>query len=576
MHVFGKKKPQSLSLKGEVDLLSLTSSLEQTKINIAEVRTLGQAAVERIESLEQELNAEGENHVKTSQRISDLKNEIAAAERELSAIKKKQITIQDATQTAIGDKNEIGIEFVRLQNSYKTESEAYGSSMQTIEKKLQAYASGVGADRSHASFGTPVNISKAIVIGDLHGWAPGLIHAINRNNIGQVEILNRPVVDSRLPILFPNPVQLHGLGLPLPCVGLNRHPLRPNARPTMFDGIHVNMESNDGETTLIQVGDVIDRGDHSELSLELLRSMLIQQPCSNLTLLGNHEVWVIEGDVDGWMRNEERYRMTDGKPGSVIHDPLITGLPDLSSSLKNSFAVLEGAIGAFLLTQHFSFRLGLGPSQRKEFDALYNDALTCLKIRKLEHKVLKGGWALHQIGKQALEVWRSVARQQPIHVPGGFAMVTIAGTTFGHAEPSAFQHPQVDLQPLDSIWNWGGQNMRFIPAVLDRNGLRNAPLFYSRTNEKEEGKWHDEVRLSFLELLQHSPDTIRYCHGHTVIKAPDVRNVDLDGNQIEVVNCDLGMTPFYRHLRHGDAYQVSTLPYLVHLEFEAPISHGEE
>lgn len=573
--MFGKKKPQPLPLKAEPDLLRLTSSLEQTKINIGDVRALGQAAVDRVGSLEEEMMAEKKNLEDTSQRISELKDELRAAERKISAIEKKRVSIQDATQIAEADRREIGDEFIALQHSYRKDSEAYGSFMQSIEKKLQSFANGVGSDRSHPSFGPPILISKAVVLGDLHGWAPGLIHAIQTNNIGQVHILNRLADNSRLPVLFPNPVQLHRLGLPLPCVGLNRHPLRPNARPTMFDGIHVDMASNSADTTLVQVGDVIDRGDHSELSLELLRSMLIQQPCSNLTLLGNHEAWVVEGDLDGWMRNEERYRMTDGRPGSVIHDPLITGLPDLSSSLKTSFEVLEGAIGAFLLTQHFSFRLGLRPTQRAEFDALFAESIDCLKIRKLESKILKGGWALHQIGKQALDAWRKAAEYQPVPIPGGFVMISISGTTFGHAEPSAFQHPQVELHAFDSIWNWGGQNLRFIPAVLDRNGLRNSPLFYSRTTEKGE-KWNEEVKLSFLELLQHSPETIRYCHGHTVIKAPDVRNVNLDGVEIEVVNCDLGMTPFYRHLRHGDAYQSSTQPYQVKIEFEAPTSDGEE
>ena len=574
--MFGKKKPQSLRLKEETNLHSHTSTLESTKEEIDHARMLGLNAVERIDSLEKNLIAEQNKHAKINQHIADLRKELATAEEECSSIENNQRSIQVETLTAQTEKQEIGVEFNQLLDAYKKESEDYGSSIQSIEKKLGSFANGVGADRSYAKFGTPLRIKKAVAVGDLHGWAPGLIHSIQSNNIGQVHILNRPISEDRMSILFPNPVQLHALGLPLPCVGLNGHPLRPNARPTMFDGLWVDMTPSGSQTTLIQLGDVIDRGDHSELSFELLRSMLIQQPCSSLTLLGNHEVWILEGDLDGWMLNEERYRMTDGKPGSVIHDPLITGLADLNSSMKNSFSVLEGALGAFLLTQHFSFRLGLSAPQRSNFDAIFVSSLECLKIRKLETKVLKGGWDLHQIGRQALECWRNAAQHQPTVIPGGFSLVSLVGNTFGHAEPSSFQHSQTDLKSLHSVWNWGGQPLRFVPTVLDCNGIQNAPLFHSRTTEKGGAQWHDEIAISLLELLQHAPETVRYCHGHTVIKAPDVRQIEVDGRRLEIVNCDLGMTPFYRHLRHGDAYQSSTQPYQLILEFEQQPSDGEE
>ena len=63
----------------------------------------------------------------------------------------------------------------------------------------------------------------------------------------------------------------------------------------------------------IQLGDVIDRADHSELACEILRQLLIDAPCSVFVLVGNPEQFVLEDEYDNWYLNERRNAITDGR-----------------------------------------------------------------------------------------------------------------------------------------------------------------------------------------------------------------------------------------------------------------------
>ena len=73
-----------------------------------------------------------------------------------------------------------------------------------------------------------------------------------------------------------------------------------------------------------------------------MRQIMIKSPGSALNLIGNHEAWVIEGDFTTWRTNEDRFRMHGRpRPGTTIHDPLMTGAESLDESMQISFNILE-------------------------------------------------------------------------------------------------------------------------------------------------------------------------------------------------------------------------------------------
>ena len=166
----------------------------------------------------------------------------------------------------------------------------------------------------------PIEILHSI--GDIHGWAPGLITYLINNKLAEIEINGFPLQDKsgkldeeNMNEIFPNPVKR-----------LQRNPRDPPKAGLCgqpgFDDLGVN---NDGHkaikarwiakpnVALVQVGDVYDRADHSELAAEILRQLMIDAPGRVFVLVGNHEQFMLEEDYDNWYFNEARNAFIDSE-----------------------------------------------------------------------------------------------------------------------------------------------------------------------------------------------------------------------------------------------------------------------
>ena len=302
---------------------------------------------------------------------------------------------------------------------------------------------------------------------------------------------------------------------------------------------------------------MIDRGDHSELNLEIMRQIHITSPGSLLSLVGNHEVWLIENDFDVWHNNEDRYRMQGrARVGTTIYDPIITGHDSLSESMESSFNILRGALGAYLLTQHFTIMEGLDKSSTKSFSKLYESTFNRLSIKKskLQKAVLEGGWELHKLGIQFLDEILHSSRDEPLPVPGAFSLIRINENLICHAEINGLSHSKVNLNNGLTSLEWCGQKITIKPTIIDNGNSLDAPLYHARLSE-------DEVRLedSVNTVRQQLADVRRYIHGHTVVPSSEPAKYVGD---IEIINLDKGMTPCYRDLRHENPYNPNELPYI--------------
>ncbi len=148
---------------------------------------------------------------------------------------------------------------------------------------------------------------QPFTLGDLHGWAPGLINYLTAHGLAKIEISGIKVysfnskgamsVDHKaMGLLFPDLKEYlmgtEGMGndekiIEWPHAGLLGQP----GREVNVESHHtaVSAEWTGKNEMFIQVGDVFDRADHSELAAEILRQLVIQAPAHVHILVGNHE-----------------------------------------------------------------------------------------------------------------------------------------------------------------------------------------------------------------------------------------------------------------------------------------------
>ena len=532
---------------------SLGKQIEETSSKLKEAVAESGDIQSAIEQLEREITEARKNEAAVSSRIDSLA--------------KKQSSLNE-------DKDGCAGEIEKLSDRYDEVANRIKVSSIELEAALEKANNPSGVNVPKKEFGEVAEFNRIIVVGDIHAWAPGIINVLRTNGIGNLSLLGHTLSeDSDMIRRFPDPLVAAKSGRPLPRVGLNQHPLRATTTPTMFDGLDWITGEGDAPM-LMQIGDLIDRGDHGELVLEIMRMMAIQSPCSSLFMIGNHEGWIVEGDFDTWRKNEDRFRMQGRpRPGTTILDPIMTGCEDIESSMEVSFSILEGALGALLLTQHLTFIRGLDASVRDAFSKKYTIAMKALDISssKLERALLQGGWRLHELGRQALHAWREASLNTEICIPGAFVLMTIDKHSFGHAEPNGIAHSDVDISPLQDLWSWCGHEVRVVPLILKRGRVGDNALLNARTSANEDlDEWAIQVTSGLKELVSVAGDVESYSHGHTPHDSDPCRSVIIDGKSISVINCDLGMTPIYRALRHNDQpYDPTIVPFVHEIKVQS-------
>lgn len=521
----------------------------------------GKAAEKSITGLEKSLDAAKELEQDAYSKLSIIESEIDDLKRRLAELSNEQSNCAADLTARQEDSSNLEEQLIDLNRSLDEKASNYGKTADRVREKinhwhleLQKYSKNNPSIRQFKKFQQSIQINQLCCLGDLHGWAPGLINAIKSQG-HEVTILGQLLDEAAMKIRFPDPVKARNSGRDLPKVGLSNHPLRPNSLPTPFFDIKF-IPSDDNQECLVIVGDIVDRGDHSELNLEIMRQIHITSPGSLLSLVGNHEVWLIENDFNVWNNNEDRYRMQGrARVGTTIYDPIITGHNSLDESMESSFNILRGALGAYLLTQHFSIMEGLNKSSSRSFSRLYESTFKILSIResKLQKAVLDGGWELHRLGIQVLDEIIRSSKDEPLPVPGAFSLIGINENLFCHAEINGLSHSKVNLKNGLTSLEWCGQKITIKPTFIHDGNALEAPLYHARLTE-DEVKLEDSVKTARQQL----PDVRRYIHGHTVHSNEPVKSV----GDIEIINLDMGMTPCYRDLRHENPYNPNVLPYI--------------
>jgi hypothetical protein len=415
---------------------------------------------------------------------------------------------------------------------------------------------------------SPIEILHSI--GDLHGWAPGLISYLINKKLATIEIDGYPLQDNKgaldaeiLNEIFPEPIsRLQKTGGPVKA-GLAEQPGFAD-ETGLNNGGHGKIKARwiaAPNVALIQIGDIYDRADHSELAAEILRQLIIDAPGRVFVMVGNHEQFMLENDYNNWYFNEARNAFTEKdsspRPNTRNHFrffPTWNGKTDT-----------ERAEATFERYVHSTWTLFL------------TQGAVMQKLGWIDNKpnldsMLGSGWAGYENSRKIKKQWESDSKQKQI--PGALTALVIGDTLFHHAEPAA--HRTDDGQGLeiplpDTMKTVKSKSNNILLRMYTTGGgalkqSPDAPLLWSRGSSSGASSGAPAAETHLEGLASAWKGLRRIIHGHT----PTVGSGDFDSvtngksttvsylgdsqgrqsskgraNGIRIYNIDEGMSPAY-------------------------------
>ena len=500
-----------------IEIEELNNRLNELQLNLLDNnKALSESERER-ENIDQSIlieeNLIDEMNIQINSSKNDffnIKEELSGAERELIEISQKHRTVRKGGPLAI--------KFPKIEN---------GSS----------------------------RIESICLLGDIHGWAPGLFNWWMKENIHSVSISGVKLDDNKkkLDEIFPNPINRVLSGLGMPRIGIDGNPIRCKDIITPYYDLEVI--NGDSNKTCIILGDLIDRGDHNELVLEAIRQSILIAPGRSFFIIGNHEQMVIENDFDRWASNEKNYLYEKGKKhtGTFLHEPKLMGVETQEESMRLNFSILRGALGALLLCQH-AVILSILEDEGLERYSENNNFLDSIGLGKknIIKAIEKGGWELHQIGRQFLNQITSKEISNERIIPGALISTLCKKTLCIHAEPDSIVNMrELILDDLESTKNISEVSFGF--ARIKSGKISDESLLWNRG-------WWTEQNTSVKPVLKHKicNEIERIVHGHTA--SEKVRSA-MSPDGVEIVAADESINPWQRYNLHPeDAMSPSRCP----------------
>ncbi len=419
-------------------------------------------------------------------------------------------------------------------------------------------------------------ISVVYAIGDLHGWAPALITYLVNNGLAKIEVNGvqlyktgrdgkMSVDTNKMDLVFPHPQEYFKQNGTFP-----RGVFRDFGVDEMIvhnEGIHsVRAEwVAPDNVALVQIGDIFDRGDYSELATEILRQLVIQAPFRVFVLTGNHEQFLLENDLATWLMNEQRFSHLSLHGDKAFHTRFHEKtygwrVADEDTIRREVFDRYRISATLLYLTQYAAMvRAGEAAGVR-----LPSTGRNTLDL----DKILNGGWDAY---RYAWEIASDGRFSKGATFPGAIVLLGLGHALFVHADPLAFN--KVDIggvkDSLSRVKLPGGTDLVFLFYDTGSKGgqsSRHVSLLWSRG--AEEGSTAEIPRPRAAEaahnIISVFPGTRHYVHGHSptpITKtfmglSPNcpitylARNadeiVDAERGSIRVHVIDEGITPVYR------------------------------
>ncbi|MDB2320134.1 hypothetical protein N9V17_01535, partial [Candidatus Poseidoniales archaeon] len=456
----------------------------------------------------------------------------------------------------------------------------------TFSESLTSYVDDEfpGPEKTHFPLNSTDDAKDSIylhALGDLHGWAPGLINYLTNHNLAKIEISGTKVykespsgeivsdIDA-MASLFPNlseSAEIYKLNGEdgaefkdtFTHAGLLGHKAGDFDPKAVY--CHVEAKWIGGQQYFIQVGDVFDRADHSELAAEIMRQLLLQAPSHIFILVGNHEEFLLCNQYGGWLRNETKWDWDNKKGGNTrtlfIEDDLTK--EDILVSMYKKY---QQSASMLYLTQYFAkFKVSKNPKNLLPW-------LEPEEISEYSTKILRGGWDGYKSAQKLHDIILSQGDSGEVTYPGAIAALGLGDTWFMHGEPNGLKAYLADLNTdqkaqIRNPVTIGGRDVLIMGMGLKGDGDRysspNTELFWARGASAG----HEMLASKFAHLtapiLAVLPGVRNIVHGHSPVPNEIGDNkpytyvgrligseVSPTTGQIRVYNIDEGITPVYQ------------------------------
>jgi hypothetical protein len=541
---------QEATLKrSENELLATRSSIEKQNSMIHET-------AERIRSLQKTLETQQSD---LGQLNDKQEKQTAQVSKETAHLKILQVAVDEAA--------------LALEGTSKSMEVTLAKNHPGPEKKSPVMVSN---DASH---------TKIIhALGDLHGWAPGLINYLTQHGLAKIEISGTQVYDEdqdgnltvngqAMSMLFPDFAEHFGGSgddtqalLEWPHAGILGHSV--NGTITNVDSIYtaISAQWTGKDEFLIQAGDIFDRADHSELAAEILRQLVIQAPAHVYVLVGNHEEFLLLDNYDSWHLNEAKWTYdTKTKGGNTRALPAIYSGRSETDLLQDTWDFYRSSAATLYLTQYFAKK----PHTPNAETPL--PFLSAAETNAYAERILNGGWSGYDAAYELhLRILEHI-QQEDFTYPGAIAGLGIGDTWFMHAEPNGLTDffksvSDETLRQLKIPVMIGGRNVLLLEMrVKYRSGNDDyrsecTELFWARDASTGFEALSSRFSSQTNVVLRVLPGVRNIVHGHSPVP------MNLEGNQphtylarsstrpvtpttgsIRVYNIDEGMTPVYHY-----------------------------
>jgi len=594
-------------------LAALKDVIEQRKLVLEHKRELKksnqllkEAISKHQDALSEQAKAEGETQAteqvvgNLQQRIKELQAELNHQNAVLQSQKESLEKCKSETETALGNMEIRQSEHEKNQHRHRTENESLELLVKEEhkgpEKKMIPLNDRDSSEQS----------SRIHALGDLHGWAPGLIGYLIHHNLAKIEISGEKLysenADGKISLnleamskLFPDLTEYlthakekeiaedETVELFLHAGLLGQRAGTFNPRASYCD---IDVEWIGKNEFFIQVGDVFDRADHSELSAEILRQMVLQAPAHVFVLVGNHEEFLLLDQYGGWLRNEKKWDYGQRSGGNTRSleilnpndeiDPESTVI-DQDFLLNDTYKKYQQSAAVLYFTQYFAQKKLTGDA----FDDVSNFSIE--ELNSFSERILSGTWDAYTAASEFHQLFLDRSTAKPSRFPGAIASLGIGNSWFMHAEPNGLRKffaelSKEEILELKTPTRLGNRDLLILPMDVFRTSdggytSRCTELFWARDASSGFDALDSRFAHISSEIVKVLPGVRNIIHGHSPVPLKLDRNVPhtylgrLLGNpvspesgDIRVYNIDEGMTPVYQHEFEGNKIHAEAMP----------------
>ena len=444
------------------------------------------------------------------------------------------------------------------------------------------------------------NNAKVHALGDIHGWGPGLITFLLSKGIASVKI-NGQNIDSvkKLEKVLPSSSAYEsGVLLEGPWYYENR--LTPPVKLSNVPGAIYSVEVIPTTSFLqngmmIQVGDLADRGDYTELTIDIMRHLVVASRGKAFILVGNHEEFLMTGNFSGWYKNEEKlgiYDKNKNKNGSLRLDPKLAGIKSGKSaedthnihtqfhqSLYHSYSA---HLAQLLLAQEYTIRSILDEKSLARWVRMTQPSLDAHGITDSKLKHLATSRDINDLTTclEWLEAVRHAATKETgVVLAGALVIFSIGHVLALHAESTALGSlTKLEMEELKNPYTTkAGVQISLLPycygLLKSKGGPKPQKSSQSHYMWQRDSKVNftrkiasDDLRNAMQLVKQTLPHITNVLHGHTPITTKGAFTthdllVETTRGPVNVTNLDYGMSPYYSSREmsnHGVGKEIET------------------